>query len=315
MKQNLTNRLSIYLIKEEYTSTKNKELVKNCEGVDNINKIGEFHYGYSRYKPPHWLEKFFGESFDNYKEKGEDGGQKLFSATASGVLFIDIKGRKFAITFGYGRMFLNDGVYEERFGLKSVLGLIKEDNFRALEKKNMSREPKLSREQVSRNGDIYNFGIDIEQDLLLGITGKSSDESFGNIVTGKDALSISVKYNINNIENLLSECLKLYNSEKYKNGFSWIDHISPIKSKNDINKLDEALVKRINNKNFDALWMSIPDIIQWDNLLEFRFNKKSFGDDIKLEKYLSFLRMERFYHSPTLKNIQSIAFQLMGIKL
>ena len=301
-KECTTNKLSIYLIKEELSSTKNEELIKNCQGVEDIDEVGEFHYGYSQYRTPHWLKKFFGESFYNYKEKEKKGGHKLFSATASGVLLVNIEKRKFAITFGYGHNFLNDGVYEERFGLKSALNLIEKNNFKAIEKKNMSMDPKLSIEQVSKNGDIYNFELDTEQDLVLRITGQSNEKKFGNIVTGKDFLSISAKYNINNIKKLLSECLELYKRNKYKKNFGWIDHIKAIKSKEDINKLNNELVKKINSRNFDDLWMSIPDIIEWENISEFRFNKRSFGNDIDLETYLSFVKNRSDLSLASIKN-------------
>ena len=308
MIQGQINKLSIYLIKEELSSTENKELLNNrVKGVEDIKEIGEFHYGYSEFKTPPWLKKFFGKSFDNRiderdrdrdrrrdmererrRERERIPEHKLFSATASGVFFVDVKGRKFAITFGYGRMFLKNGVYEEHFGLKSALNLIQENNFRAIEKKNMVRDPKLSTEQISRNGDVLNFGLDTEQDILLGITGKSSNPYFGNIVTGKEALSVSVERDIYDIHVLLRECLKIYKSDKYKKYFSWIDRVNAIKSKEEISELDEELVKRISSKKLGTLWMSIPEIIEWENISEFRFNKYSFGDDIELEKYLRF---------------------------
>jgi uncharacterized protein (TIGR04141 family) len=51
----------------------------------------------------------------------------------------------------------------------------------------MTNVPKFSREQLSRGGIAADFGIDIEQDLIQAITGKSSDEKFGNTITGKNS--------------------------------------------------------------------------------------------------------------------------------
>ena len=304
------NKLSIYLIKEDLSSAKNEDLLNDREkGVEDIKEIGEFHYGYSKLNDPSWLKKFFDNSFNNYRDAEKKRGRKLFSAAASGVLFVDVEGRKFAITFGHGYMFLKNGVYEERFGLKSALNLIQEDSFRAIEKKNMNMDPKLSIEQVSKNGEIYNFGLDVEQDLVQAVTGKSSDKDFGNIVTGKDVLSVSIKCNINDIKDLLSKCLIYYKSDKYKENFGWIDHIKAIKIKEDINKLDEELVGKINSENFDDLWMSIPEIIEWENLKEFMFNKHSFGNDIDLETYLSFVKNR---NNLSLANIKAHAVEYIS---
>ena len=302
------NKLSIYLIKEEHSYTKNKELVKNCKGVGKINEVDDFYYGHSEYKTPPWLDKFFREAFDNRiisdkdKKKNKSVKHKLFSATASGVFFVDVEGRKFAITFGYGRTFLKKEVYEERFGLKSALNLIEENSFRAIEKKNMVRDPKLSIEQISRNRDIHNFGIDTEQVLILGVTGKSNRDDFPSIIAGKDALSISVEYDIHNIDKLLRKCLKIYKSDKYKKDFDWIDHTNAIKSKETIEELDNKLVKNIKSGDFDALWMSIPDIIEWKNISGFRFNEGSLVDDIDMESYLSYVKDRKNLSLTNIKN-------------
>ena len=90
-----TNKLNIYLIREE----------------------------------PSWLKDFF---------LGELSDFKLFTAGAKGLLLVSIpykgKLRIFAVVFGHGRHLLNDGVTEERFGLKVVLNSVDPKNLRSIDK-------------------------------------------------------------------------------------------------------------------------------------------------------------------------------------
>ena len=56
--------------------------------------------------------------------------------------------------------------------------------------------PKQASEQISRLSAASDFGIDIEQDLITGVAGKSKDERFGKTIAGKDALGVSAKVNL-----------------------------------------------------------------------------------------------------------------------
>jgi len=153
----------------------------------------------------------------------------------------------------------------------------------------MSVVPKLSKEQMTKDGTFADFGIDIEQDLIQGITGKTKKENFGQTVTVKDALSLSVKIDISSIKNFLKDCYAKYNSDDYKKDFAWIDQVSEIKDPKTVENLDNQLLKKIQNENFDKTWMAIPEILTWEDVSEFKFKKQSFGDDIDLVTYLEFL--------------------------
>lgn len=284
-----TNKLSVYLIKQKYSSL--EDIFKDYDKLENedIKNVGSFHYGDSHVSPPTWLKKFFGGSFDN---SFEDEKLKIFTASSKAVLLILAENRIFALTFGYGHTMLNPGIYEERFGLKVALNIIDPENLRSIDKKNMSVVPKLSKEQMTKDGTFADFGVDIEQDLIQGITGKSKNENFGQTITGKDTLSISVKFDYSNVKNLLKDCCKLYESNDYKKDFGWIDQISEIKDPKTIEGLDNILVEKIKGQDFDKTWMAIPEIVEWADVAEFKFKKESFGNDIDLPSYLKFLSDE-----------------------
>lgn len=296
-----TNKLSIYLIKDSYTV--HKDILKNFNTLkkdkikDGKKTIGTLYYGDSYLYEPSWIKKFFGSSFENIKEQnaGQDESKrfKLFNASSKAVFLINHKKRIFAIPFGYGWTLLIPGSWDERFGLKVTLNSIVEDGLRRIDKINMSYVPKNTSEQLSRLGVAADFGIDIEQDLIRSITGKSKDEIFGKTITGKDSLSVSVKTDLSNIKEFLGRCYKKYLSDDYKEYFGWIDHLAEIKDPDLIAKLNEKLIENIKTNELDKTWMAVPELVDWAVVDGFSYKKSkkhtSRHDDIHLPQFIAAL--------------------------
>jgi len=292
MKMNMkipTNKLSVYLIKKEYPQ--HSDILKKFDELESkALDIGKFYYGESHSYPPHWIAKFFGTSL------GEE--VKLLNSSSKGILLIDINTgnsnkRTFAIAFGYGWQYLQQGVYEERFGLKTALSVIDPDNLRKIEKKNMSATPKDTSEQLSKAGIAADFGIDIEQDLICSITGNTKDKkAFGQTITGRAALSLSVKINFSNIKDFLKLCYKKYISDDYKEDFGWIDQIAEIKDPKTKLELDAKLIQNLKGDNLGKTWMAIPQVVEWECVSGFRYTGKKgdeLSDDIHINAFLGTL--------------------------
>jgi len=289
-KKVLINKLSIYLIKKNHT--KHEDILKEYNPPlkeITLEGTGTFYYGDSYTFTPSWLKKFFGAGLgDNIQ---------IYSASAKGLLLVNIKKnekeRTFAVTFGYGWQFLRPGVYEERFGLKTALSLIDPDNLRKISKKNMVTVPKDTSEQLSKSGVAADFGIDIEQDLLRSITGKSIDEKkYGKTVTGKDALSLSVKIDMSSIKDFLKLCYERYLSNDYKKNFEWIDQFTEIKDVELVDELNSKLIENLKNNNLDKTWMAVPEIVDWEYVSGFKYSQRKaeeLKDDIDIATFLSSL--------------------------
>lgn len=282
-----TNKLSVYLIKEEYSEHKN--ILKKFDTLQskNVNGVGVLYFGESHTFKPSWIEKFFGSALG-------DDIEKLFNASSKAILLTKVKiatnkERVFAIPFGYGWTFLNYGVWEERFGLKITLNTVDPNNLRRIDKKNMSSVPKDTSEQLSREGVAADFGIDLEQDLIQSITGKTKEEGFGKTITGKDSLSLSVKIDLSNIQEFLKQAYKKYESDEYKKDFGWIDQISEVKDPKIIENLNKGLIDSIKNNNFDKVWMAVPELVDWADVAGFSYknNKDDLKADIILAEFIS----------------------------
>ena len=61
---------------------------------------------------------------------------------------------------------------------------------------------------MSKNGPVADFGFDIEQEIMRGIVGVPENEDlYGKYIIGKDSLSLSVKKNVDEVNDLLNNTL------------------------------------------------------------------------------------------------------------
>jgi uncharacterized protein (TIGR04141 family) len=282
-----TNRLSIYMIKQEFQDL--DEIITSDEESIEIRGVGHFYAARSYPKPPAWIANFFGED--------TAGLGRILTSSAKGVLIVPIRLNKrttqFAVVFGFGRYLLKPGIVEERFGLKVVLNSLDLDTpFRSIDKTTLGSVPKHSHEQMSRDVTASDFGIDIEQDLVSSVTGKSRDPQLGSLITGKDSLNCSVKVNVINIVEFLKHCLRRFHSKDYRATFEWIDQITEIRDKGIEGRLNEVLVDKLNNGELEKVWMAVPEVVDWSEVQGFRYFGKKRGniyDDVDVPTCLDLL--------------------------
>lgn len=282
-----TQNLSIFLIKEDFKSsdqiiTDNPRIKEHTIEVDGV-AVGQLFVQRIPPKPPRWAC-----FFDGCIDVSEIGNV----ATTSAVLLVENNGRMFAITFGHGRYLLKTDCWEERFGLRVTLNCIDENKVRCIDKKTFDAITKQSKEQASRDALPQDFGLDIEQDLLRAVTGKPVRELHGARMSGMDSLHVAIKAEISDVSDLLSEYYVKFNDDTYKKTFPWVDHIAEVKSKGLIADLDKNLADHVRDGKHQKIWLSVPEIIDWDDVSGFRYslraNKPEFSD-IHLDKFIESL--------------------------
>jgi uncharacterized protein (TIGR04141 family) len=281
-----TNKLSIYLLKREVGAP--EEVLDAESPADSIElrDVGRFAFAPSVAHPPAWLRSFFARTLD------ENLG--ILTASAKGVLVTSVavgdEERSFAIPFGVGRHLLKEGVVEERFGLKVVLNSLTPDSIRGVEKTTLGAVPRHSREMMTKEVSAREFGIDIEQDLVRAVTGRSRDPRLGRVISGKDALSVSVPVTVEGIREFVGYCFDRYESEDYKRDFDWIDQIAEVRDSVLNAELSAEAVGRINVGELQNIWMAVPDVFEWEHVAGFRYlreHRADIVDDLDLAAYLA----------------------------
>ncbi len=245
--------------------------------------------------PAAWVRDFFKTEITETRDGKE---YHVFNAASSQAVLIRTltlaqKTITFAICFGTGYHMLKKDSYEPRFGLLTVLNVVEENSLRKIDKHDISGTPKFTAEQLSKKGSQIDFGLDFELDILLGVTGtldkdvkaeKNLQKIFGTTLSGKSNLSVSAKFDIDDIDRLLKISYRASRTKRYEDkGFGWIDKIELVKKNTRIQsqltaKLDEKL---LDNTQSPKIWLAVPELVEWQNITGFYFGNsrdKLFGD-------------------------------------
>jgi uncharacterized protein (TIGR04141 family) len=248
-------------------------LAKNCEAVLFVRRPTS--------NPPKWA-KFFGNHLDT-KAFGQN-------ASTGAVLSVPLNRKTLLVALGQGWHSIDTAKIEPDFGLKTALNLLDDQSIRSIDKATLEAQPKQLREQAGRATEIQSFGIDVERDLLRAVAGIPRDKAYGSRISGLDSLRLSIDVVPEDLPRLLKNFLVAYNSNRYKNGpFSWIDHIGLVRDADVRTKLMIDLLKKLNARELDRMWLSLPEVIDWNRVAGFRYSmarKEPRVYDIRVSEFL-----------------------------
>lgn len=274
--------LSISLVKENMTAL--ESILKDRETPScPIEGVGMLYYKNSNKKEAFKIQNFFGEKLPN---ENEDGRQRpiLYTAYVQAVLLvkrqIDDVERCFLITFGMGRSLIKTDCIQDKFGMYVVLNSIAPNTVRSVDINVLESVPMHDRIQSTKLSKINSFNLNSERDLLRALTGKVQDrykDKLGEIVTGADTLKIAIDIEIDHLSERLEEIYRISKLPDYKENYGFIDKISPVKDRQLCDVLNTELIRRINRYEYDLVWMSIPELVNWQEINTIRYTPK--GDD------------------------------------
>lgn len=299
--------LTIYLLRDEFktaASAIHGTLSEHSIASDGAF-LGTLYVRDMQEKPPSWVELF--------SELTDTSFFKDVRSTAA-LYITEAGGRMFALAFGHGRHILKPGVFEERFGLLVVINTLKSDELRSIDKRTFDTVDQNVRAQVSQRSPATEFGIDIEKDLIRGITGQPNDPSLGTRMTGSDALVVAVDTTIPHLGKLLERYLAAFHSDAYLDGFAWIDQIHQVGDKTPLKQdLDQKLINKMaeaqaNDGHANGLWLAIPDVVDYTGLHRFRFTGSSNShNDLHLPGFIRALGAGEVIDIETLKSKYAFA--------
>lgn len=249
-------------------------------------------------RSPKWVKNFFGDNIPD--------DEPFKSKSTSAVILYEIAmpentSRIFAVCFGYGRSLLNSNVLERRFGLLVTLNAVTPNLLRSIDINTLDSIPLNSRVQSSNLASIDNFNIDVEKDLLKSVAGISEHGNVGGLLSGTDSLSLSTENNYDDMSEILRSCYELYKSDQYKDNFEWVDQIQAIKDKELIEGLDIEMLSKLNAENNENIWISLPEIIDWNTTDCFKLKSNEGYSDINID----ILKSEYGENLSTIKRLKS----------
>lgn len=278
--------LNIFLVKEQYDRSDKIIHQDRCQEPLEISIAGagkgKLYIKPSFGNTPKWFELFTNEI--DIKKIGK-------TSSVCAAFLIKVDRRYFILVFGQGGRFLiKDDVCEERFGLIVALNSVEKESFRCIDKQSLDSIQSHTRIQSIEETTADKFGLDVEQDMLRAIVGTPEDEFLGNRMTGTDSLSVSVRMDLADLPNLLKLYKDKFEIDLSATDYRWINNISEVKKTSSIiAELDAKLISKFSTTDHTDLWLSIPEIIEWNAVKGFIY---TYGDkiqhpDINLSGFLS----------------------------
>lgn len=191
------------------------------------------------------------------------------SASASGLLVLHVDGHSFALTFGYGRSFLDQAKIERRFGLKVALNLIDEKQIRSLDTKLFDEMVVSKNTQTSRTSELPAFGVDILRDIVRAVTGIAPESTGYKAVSGADALVLGVASPVTDLPGLLRDLYSHYTATKYQAAFGWVDHLAEVKDPALEALLDGQLLGQLRIGDTSSTHLAMPENLDWEDIEHF----------------------------------------------
>lgn len=204
------------------------------------------------------------------------------------LVFLPVRDRWCALTFGYVSHNLKDECYEYDFGLKTTLNCVDPKKLRSTD----TVEPGASRRrrtQLPSDSELTVFDVDRDSSIIKGLTGKVKDE-YADIfkhITGASSLRMSSDATAAQIATTCERLLQIYEKDDYKTEFPDIRAIEPVKDPNRIKLLEEKLLVALKAKS-SLLTITVPDMINYGEGLRAAFGSAKRSrtyDDVAMPYY------------------------------
>ena len=273
---------SIYLLKEGYDPS---NALKADHGLEDEVAATSLPEGASLFvldnapRTP-WWKDYFGIS------------KTLNQVTKGALIFLPVRDRWFALSFGHVFHNLKDVSYEYDFGLRITLNSLDPTKLKSTD----VLEPGVARRQrtqVPIESDLTIFDFDRDSTILKSLTGKVKDahkELFKH-ATGASNVRISSDVGPDELVALCEKLLELYKSEEYKTTFPDIQHVAPVRDPSLIDQLNGKLLTAFQAKD-DGLNLMVPDLINYLDNVYVKFSGAGASliyDDIFMGRYYEYL--------------------------
>ena len=129
------------------------------------------------------------------------------------------------------------------------------------------------RHQASRSVPIETLDIDTARDLMRAVHGTPADsDAWGSRIGGTHALSITKTIRFSELPQLCDEIIALSERKDYKPNFGWVDFVAPLESSDERARVEEHILKAIQDRDTATFSFGPPQIIDWSSFRGFRFS-------------------------------------------
>lgn len=270
------HKLTVFLIKDGYAEPKDFLRFNEFEVIEvkaGGEKLGLLIYKGGFQSTPAWVSIF--------QHVPGFNAAAIKNQSSKGLFVLKLDGRWFCFTFGYARHLIDEHAYERNFGLIVTLNLGDPLAIKSIDKTNISHISLHSKEQATRDIELASFEFDDDIDLLRSVTAKATtvDGEDQETLSGRDSVTIHTRVSTEVFWTVAKRLYAAFCDTKYKERYPWLDKIREERDKDVTEKLDQELVRRILDNDFQKLWLAIPEVVSWEDIQGFSFKHKEVQPD------------------------------------
>lgn len=221
--------------------------------------------------------------------------QDLFKTeSVKGLLVVPVEGRLLVFTFGHSRSMVKPFMVERGFGLRVTLNLGDSEQIKSIDKSTLEKVSLNTRSQTSKNTNVNDFDFEFDQEILKSICAiveNDNDETL-EMVSGCDSVAINTDVELEAFPDLAKRLLVAYNDNKYQEKYPWVDFIQAITDPSLLENLNEKMVRLVNDADFDNVWISPPEIVNYNDFSGFVYKVRKgqspcFHGELDLAVYIA----------------------------
>jgi uncharacterized protein (TIGR04141 family) len=229
----------------------------------------------NRSRPPAWV-KTLGEHFDL---------RELQNQSNSFVLFLEVGGRLFVFTAGYGHTVIDKRYIKYGFGVRVAASLVDEDSLTVWESRNVEGNTRQSRLQLAGGGDRTALGVDLDPAVVRSVAGSTPTTDFLS-VSGADSVTVKSPRSLADLPAICQQLLNAFHSGVWRERFPELEALQRLPRQSaEVEELNEIVFKRLEERSTERLSLA-PLRVMGDDLDGYLLSGPRL-DDVHLDEALS----------------------------
>lgn len=172
-----------------------------------------------------------------------------------------------------------------------------------------------ARSQTSEASAFEQFDVDRLRDVVSAAVGVPHDtELWGSRVSGGDPLRMGLGIEFDGLGDLCLRLQSVHDREDYVEDFGWIDDIQPVTDPDLRRRLENEIIRVLDEDDGGELTLAPPEIIDWERVSAFRYhfdrrqgpaNAPVVHQEMRLNDYLTGLRAHGLDEDLTIEKLKA----------
>ncbi|PPF39658.1 DUF6119 family protein [Pseudoclavibacter sp. AY1H1] len=198
--------------------------------------------------------------------------RETLSRSYGAVVFVKTGGRVLAVCFGTGFHAVEPAQIERGFGLRTTANLVAAERVRGAQTRGVASNSRDQKTFLPTDGTFSDLAVEVDEDWLRELSGKSGVPSIATTLAGADSLRITVpEFSLNALPEKADEVFSAYQSDDYKERFAFLGQIAPLdRSDPRIDQLDQLVVEQL-SAHEAGISFAMPDPFTQGDLDHYEF--------------------------------------------